>query len=347
MKKNLVLMILAVPFVFLSYVGLQFFVPFTVSGGQVEIEIAEGTTFTQAMTVLARNNLVRDKNLFVLLSKFTGTDRKIRAGYYSFAGLLCPFQVFEKLVKGRIIEYEVTIVEGDTLLEIGNKLVSRRILTLDYFSALSTDKAFLQSLSINAPSLEGYLFPQTYRIPKGKAPESVLTMMVNTLRAGYTDALRRRAGEMGWGENQVLTLASIIEREAVTDEERPIISAVYHNRVKIGMPLQADPTAIYGIKSYRSKITRDDLRKQTNYNTYVIRGLPPGPIASPGIKSIVAALYPADVPYLYFVAKGDGTHHFSKTLAEHGEAIKRVRTVKEPVGPALPINRDTTHARKQ
>ncbi len=280
MKKNLVLMVLAIPFVFLSYAGLQFFVPFTVRGGQVEIEIAEGTTFTQAMTILARSNLIRDSNIFVLLAKFTGKDRKIRAGYYSFAGSLCPFQVFEKLVKGRIIEYEVTIVEGDTLLEIGNKLVSRKILTLDYFSALSTDKAFLQSLSINAPSLEGYLFPQTYRIPKGKAPESVLTMMVNTLREGYTDALRRRAGEMGWAENQVLTLASIIEREAVTDEERPIISAVYHNRVRIGMPLQADPTAIYGVKSYRSKITRDDLRKQTKYNTYVIRGLPPGPIAS-------------------------------------------------------------------
>jgi UPF0755 protein len=135
--------------------------------------------------------------------------------------------------------------------------------------------------------------------------------------------------ELGWSENKVLVLASIIEKEAVTDEERPIISAVYQNRINKGMPLQADPTAIYGVKSSKLKITKDDLKNQTDYNTYVIKGLPPGPIASPGIKSITAALYPAKVPYLYFVSQNNGTHHFSVTWEEHSAAVKRIRAARD------------------
>jgi UPF0755 protein len=315
--------------IFSIYIAVQLFVPSNIGNISIEIHIPEGATYREAIEILAKNRLLRDKNLFLIIGKITSVDRRVRAGYYSFWGNMSPYEIFRKLIEGRIIESDVTVVEGDTLLEIGKKLEDKKIMSLDEFMSLSTDRDFLRSLDIKASSLEGYLYPETYRIPKGSKPKAVLTLMVNMLRNHYSDILISRMEELNWSENQVLTLASIIEKEAVVDEERPLISAVYHNRLRIGMPLQADPTAIYGIKSYRSKITREDLKNKTHYNTYIIKGLPPGPICSPGIRSINAALFPADVPYLYFVSKRDGTHYFSRNLSEHIEAIKKVSAQRE------------------
>lgn len=329
MKDNIKLIAISLSFLFLAYIGIQLFVPSNIGNKQIEIEIPEGASYRQAIDILAKNNLIRDRNIFMLVGRIARIDKRIRAGYYVFWGNMSPIQVLEKLKSGKIIEYEITIVEGDSLVEIGRKLAYNKIMPLETFNSLTKDKGFLHSLGIDAPSLEGYLFPQTYKFAKGAKPAAVLKLMINKMRDEFNNELRARAEEIGWSENQVLTLASIIEREAKTDEERPLISAVYHNRIKKGMPLQADPTAIYGVKSNRHKITRSDLRKKTDYNTYVIKGLPPGPIASPGIKSIQAALYPAKVPYLYFVSKNDGTHHFSKTLSEHNAAIKRIKAMKE------------------
>lgn len=328
-KNNMKVVLTAIVLIFVAYVGMQLFVPSNIgSTTQVEIEIPEGATYKQAINILYTNNLIRDKNLFILLGKLTGLDRKIRYGYYSFLGKMSPFQVFKVLRSGRIIEYAITVVEGDTLLEIGPKLAAFKIMSAEEFNELVRDEELRDQFGINAPSLEGYLYPQTYRIPKGANPRSVIKLMVETFRAEYTDELRKRAEKMRWSENKILTMASIIEKEAVTDEERATISAVYHNRLKKGMPLQADPTAIYGVKSSRERITINDLRRKTDYNTYVIKGLPPGPIASPGIKSIKAALYPANVPYLYFVSQGNGTHYFSRTWQEHVAAVKRLRAVR-------------------
>ncbi len=214
----------------------------------------------------------------------------------------------------------------------------RKILSArEDFLDLSKDGDFLKSFNIAAPSFEGYLYPETYKIPKGMDPQEAVGMMINKMREKFSDKLRERAKEIGLSERDALTLASIVEKEAVTDEERPLISAVYHNRLKKGMLLQADPTSIYGVKSSREKITYNDLLRKTPYNTYVIKGLPPGPIASPGIKSITAALYPAKVPYLYFVSNNDGTHHFSVSAAEHLAAVKEYRQKKlqEKENPAM------------
>lgn len=328
-KNNIKLIAISLSFLFLSYIGIQLFVPSSRGGKQIEIEIPEGASYKQAIDILAKNNLIRDRNLFMVVGRIARLDKRIRAGYYVFWGNMSPIQILKKLKSGKIIEYEITIIEGDSLLEIGRKLAYNKIMPSEVFNSLSKDKGFLNSLDIDAPSLEGYLFPQTYKFAKGAKPVAVLKLMVNKMRDEFNSELRDRAKEIGWSENQVLTLASIIEREAKTDEERPLVSAVYHNRIKKGMPLQADPTAIYGIKSNKHKITRNDLKKKTDYNTYVIKGLPPGPIASPGIKSIQAALYPSKVPYLYFVSKNDGTHYFSKTLSEHNAAIKRIKAMKE------------------
>jgi UPF0755 protein len=233
------------------------------------------------------------------------------------------------LRKGQIIEYEITIVEGDSLREIAEKLSEKGIADKEKFQGLSSNRDFLASYTIDAPSLEGYLFPDTYKIPKGMDPEDAVGIMINKMREKYSDKLKDRASEIGLSEREVITLASIIEKEAVTDEERPLISAVYHNRLRKKIRLQADPTAIYGIKSSKEKITSDDLKRKTPYNTYVIKGLPPGPIASPGIKSIMAALFPADVPYIYFVSNNDGTHQFSVTMNEHQAAVQEYREKKE------------------
>lgn len=342
MKKSLKLISASVFLVFLIYISVQLFVPSNIGNTQLEIEVPEGATYKQAITILTKNKLLRDKNLFLIIGKVMGLDKKIRAGYYSFWGNMSPLQVFKRLKDGKIIENELTIVEGDSLIEIGEKLESNRIMTSDVFNALVRDRDFIASLNVDAPSLEGYIFPQTYRFPKGARPDSILRLMVNKMRDEFSEDLRVRAKEIGFGEREVLTLASIIEREAATDQERYLISAVYHNRLKKRMPLQADPTAIYGIKNYKQKITRNDLKNRSRYNTYMINGLPPGPIASPGIKSIIAALYPADVPYLYFVSRGDGTHIFSRTLTEHNNAIKLARSMQE--ASASSDNHDSVNA---
>ncbi|MBC8555829.1 MAG: endolytic transglycosylase MltG [Candidatus Brocadiales bacterium] len=183
------------------------------------------------------------------------------------------------------------------------------------------DEGFLRSLEVDAPSLEGYLYPDTYKFSKGTKPETIFKRMVQRMKENFNRPLRKRSEELGFSENEVLTLASIIEREARHDIERPIISAVFHNRLKKNMRLQADPTVLYGVKNRWKRIRYSDLKRETPYNTYRFKGLPPGPIASPGIKSIRAALYPSDDAYLYFVAKNNGWHYFSESNAEHSKAV--------------------------
>ena len=312
----------------LLYLTVQLFVPLPIGNKSIEIRIPKGSTFRQAADVFAEENVLRNKTLFLVIGRVTGIDRKIRAGYYSLYSSMNLLDLLRVLRKGQIIEYEVTVVEGDSLREISEKLSEKNIVSREDFLELSADEDLLASFNINAPSFEGYLYPETYKIPKGMDPQEAAGMMINKMREKYSDKLEARAEEIGRSENEILTLASIIEKEAVTDEERPLISAVYHNRLKIKMPLQADPTSIYGVKSSREKITFKDLQRKTPYNTYVIRGLPPGPIASPGIKSITAALYPAKAPYIYFVSNNDGTHHFSVSAAEHLAAVKAYRQKK-------------------
>lgn len=316
----------------LFYVCFQMAVPSLQRSVPLEVEVEQGMSFKEAAVVLSERGLVRDTRLFVALGRLTGLDRDLTPGYYSFDGNPSPWTVFLALWRGNVISWQVTVVEGDTLDDIKAKLVDIGVATEEEFDSLAGDRAFLESLSIDSPSLEGYLFPDTYGIPKGLALRDIFTMMVNRLRHSYTDKMLARAEEFGFTENDMLTLASIIEKEAVFNRERPVISAVYHNRLEKGMPLQADPTAVYGVKPMRYGITRKDIRRKTDYNTYFIKGLPPGPIASPGLRSIKAALYPADAPYLYFVSNNDGTHTFSVTLEEHLRAVETYRSIKAASG---------------
>ncbi len=329
MKKNIFFIIAAVVLTCFVYVAIQLLTPLPVGNKNIEIQIPKGATFRQAVEIFAKENLIRDKNLFLFIGRISRIDRKIRAGYYSIYKSMNSLNLLKVLRRGQIIEYEITVIEGDSLREIAEKLSEKGIVSKEDFEKLSSDKSFLSSYNINAPTFEGYLFPETYKIPKGMDPGEAIGMMINKMREKYTDKLMSKASEIGLSEREVLTLASIIEKEAVTNEERPLISAVYHNRLKKNIPLQADPTAIYGIKSSKEKISSDDLKRKTPYNTYTIKGLPPGPIASPGMKSIIAALHPADVPYIYFVSNNDGTHRFSVTAEEHQSAVRAYREKKQ------------------
>ncbi len=334
MKKNIIFISAGIILSCLVYISVQLLIPLPVGNKNIEIAVPKGATFRHAIEIFYKEGVIRDKNLFLFIGRISGLDRKIRAGYYSIYKSMNSLDLLRILRKGQIIEYEITVVEGDSLREVAAKLSEKGIADNDALRQLSSDKTFLSSHNINAPTIEGYLFPETYKIPKGMAPEEAVGMMINKMREKYSGKLTARASEIGFSDNEVLTLASIIEKEAITDADRPLISAVYHNRLKKKMRLQADPTAIYGIKSSKEKITSDDLKKNTPYNTYMIKGLPPGPIASPGIKSITAALYPADVPYIYFVSNNDGTHHFSVSAEEHQAAVNEYR-VKRQIETAL------------
>jgi UPF0755 protein len=328
MKKNFFLTAVSLVLLFLVYNVVELLIPLPFGNKPIEFVIDRGATFRQVVDALAEKELVRDRWVIYLLGRVTGADRKIKAGYYSLWGTMSPLEIFNAIRAGKIIEYEVTVVPGDSLLEITAKFAALPLSDEDSFSTLAHDREFLRSLGIEGPSLEGYLYPETYRFPKGLEVREVIGIMVDKLREQYGDEDMARMLDLGISENEMLTMASIVEKEAMADAERPVIAGVYYNRLRRDYPLQADPTAIYGVKSSREKITRNDLARKTPYNTYVNKGLPPGPIACPSIKSIRAALNPADVPYLYFVSNDDGTHNFSVTLGQHEESVRSYREKK-------------------
>ena len=285
------------------------------------VEIPEGASFKETATLLAQKGLIISPFWFRLLGKFQDAERKIKPGEYDLHTAMRPIEILNTLVSGRVIQYSVTIQEGLTARQICKVLGATGIVKEADVARLVGDPVFIKSLGIEAPTLEGYLFPDTYYFPKRAKAEDVVKAMVSRLRQVYTPELQAQSAALKLTEVQVLTLASIIEKETGQDAERPLISAVFHNRLRKGVPLQSDPTVIYGIPNFNGNLTRKDLTRRTPFNTYTIAGLPPGPIASPGGKSILAALNPAPVNYIFFVSRNDGTHQFSVTLPEHNRAV--------------------------
>ena len=226
---------------------------------------------------------------------------------------------------------KVTILEGWSLHQLAEYLTTEMGFGINEIIGLSQDNAFIDLLEVPSNNLEGYLYPDTYYFFEGDTPRSVLTRLVKEYKKFWTDKIYSQAQEMQMSEQDVVTLASIIEGEAVYDDERSVISAVYHNRLKKGMKLQADPTVQYIIDDGPRRLLNKDLEIDSPYNTYLYNGLPPGPINSPGSKSLYAALYPADNRYLYFVAKGDGYHTFSNTEREHKRAKRAFQKIRRQV----------------
>jgi peptidoglycan lytic transglycosylase G len=295
-----------------------------------EVQVTEGMSFKAVAATLKKEGLIRYRGYFELVGRLRGISRKVRVGYYGLSTNMSMWDVLESLRKGKVIEYEVVIPEGYNLYQIGWTLASTPLVAnAQQFINLVKNKEYVHSLGIDADTLEGYLFPDTYYLPKGIKLEDIPKRMVTRYRTVFNESLRSRAEELGFTENQILTLASIVEKEAKIPAERKRISAVYHNRLKMGMKLQADPTTVYGKKAWVTRVTKEDLKRRSPYNTYLHKGLPPGPIANPGEGSILAALYPEDVDYIYFVAQGDGSHYFSSDFRSHEKAVERYRANKK------------------
>ncbi len=272
--------------------------------------------------------LIRSRWAFLWLGKTRDIDRKIRPGEYELDASLSSQEILAKLLSGRVVLHPVTIPEGYNLAQIADVLSTQQVTDAKEFTKLVRDRAFIATLGIEADSLEGYLFPETYSFPRGTKAREVIKAMVDGLHRVWSAEMQEQAARMKLSLHQVLTLASVIEKETGSKEERELIAAVFHNRLRKKIPLQSDPTVIYGLPAFDGNIHKRDLSILSPYNTYRVQGLPPGPIASPGAHSLRAALFPAQASYLYFVSRNDGTHQFSSTLTEHNQAVEKYQ--KQP-----------------
>lgn len=266
--------------------------------------------------------LLSNARLLTLWARFTGADRRIKSGEYLFTTPLSPLALLHLLTSGEGLRHAVTTTEGMTFRQISALLAAQGLGAEESFLCFNGDPTFLAAWGLPPQGIEGYLYPDTYYFSWLTPPEEILGRMVERFYATLNSAMYRQAVTLDLSMHQIITLASIIEKETGTPTERPLVAAVFYNRLHRGMPLQSDPTVIYGIDHFDGNLTRQHLLTPTPYNTYLFRGLPPGPIASPGLESILAALHPAERDYLYFVAKGDGTHVFSSDLNTHNRAVQ-------------------------
>jgi len=297
--------------------------PAAKSGREVVVQIPQGSSFAGASRLLYESHIIRSVRLFVMVGKIRGLSNRIQAGELGFRTDMTPGEVLDVLSRGKAVLYKVTVPEGYTVRQIAELLEKQGLADGKKVIALANDPGFARSLGVPAYRLEGFLFPDTYSWPKGTSEEYILRRMVEHYNKVFTDDMKKRANEIGMTEFEVVTLASIVERETGSPEERKLVSAVFHNRLKKKYRLQSDPTVIYGLDEFDGDLKKSHLKKDTPYNTYTRLGLPAGPIANPGAESITAAIFPEDVSYLYFVARGDGTHVFSNNLVEHNAAVRR------------------------
>ena len=294
------------------------------------VTIPSGSSFAIAVDSLARAHVVSSPRLFRFYASARHRDRDLKAGTYVFQPGASWNDVLDALTRGKGLVHTVTIPEGFALSSIAALLGRALSVPPESIIVAASDSALRNRLDIPTPTLEGYLFPDTYSFADGTPPAEAVRMMVARFEKVWKPEWDARLQELAMSRHDIMTLASIVEKEARLAEERPVISAVYHNRLKRGMLLQADPTVQYALGRHVDRVLYKDLEVDSRYNTYKHVGLPPGPIASPGAASIEAALYPANVPYLYFVASPDGHHEFRQTFAEHTEARDQIRRENPP-----------------
>ncbi len=294
------------------------------AGQEVIVTIPKGATLSQVAGILQENGIVSSRLVFRIVAWIRGEQRNIKAGDYALKTGSDAAEVLDQLISGKTLMFSITVPEGYNLSQVGEVFRNLGIMSLDEFTATVHDPGFLKELGVEGESLEGYLFPDTYFFRPSEKGDGklILRRMVQRFYQIYDKYVRSTAEESGWSTAQVVTLASLIEKEA-RPSEHALVSAVFHNRLRQNMRLQSDPTAIYRIKRMGEKITRADLERKHPYNTYQIIGLPPGPIANPGKESLIAAVKPDKADYLYFVSRNDGSHQFSSSLKEHNEWVNR------------------------
>jgi peptidoglycan lytic transglycosylase G len=305
-----------------------------------EVRVEQGDSLATVVRKLREQKIISNGLFFSLWARLSGAEKKIHQGLYRFEGSVSPREVLERLVMGKGIFQTVTIPEGLTVKEIAELLEKMQIANKDKFLVAANDANFLATLGLQDKGIEGYLFPSTYYFIPATSEHEIILTMAEQFRKVSQPILAQRAGATELTTHEILTLASMIEKETGVEAERPLVSAVFYNRLRHQMPLQSDPTVIYGLKDFNGNLTRKDLNDPNPYNTYRIAALPPGPICNPSLSSIRAALHPAAVPYLYFVSKNDGTHLFSETIEAHNHAVKIYQPVRESPGRARSVARN-------
>lgn len=289
----------------------------------VVFTIARGASLSAIADDLADRGLITDSFRFKLFARYKQAGTRLKAGEYQLSAADTPAAILNRLVTGKVKLYKLTIPEGLTIEETADLVAQAGICPAGQFIALARDPGVARDLDIPARTLEGYLYPDTYLYPSSMTCEDLIRKMTDSFKEVFTAEWQKRARALGYSVHEMVTLAAMIEKETGDPSERPLISSVFHNRLKKGMRLESDPTVIYGQDDYHGRIRYKHLRRLTPYNTYQIPGLPLGPIASPGAKALHAALFPVKSDYLFFVSKNDTTHQFSTNLRDHNKAVKK------------------------
>jgi UPF0755 protein len=311
-------------------VGLLFFTGFAFyllkparEGGPTQVFVVEeGMTLSQVAAALETQGLIGSRRLLLMWARPMGYGRHVKSGEYLLSASMPPLKILEILSAGKVMTHAVTIPEGFNREQIGQLLEGSGLADKAAFMSLTGDAATAKAYGIDGPGLEGYLFPDTYQFSRGMTARAIIDVMVKHFFS-VMNPLMEAVSQSGMTLEEVMTLASIVEKETGVPQERPLIAGVFLNRLKRNMRLESDPTVIYGIAAFDGNLKKGDLNASTPYNTYLIKGLPPGPISNPGLEAIKAVLFPTRTDYLYFVSKNDGSHHFSKTLPEHEKAVRR------------------------
>ena len=310
-------------FLFVGFLIVYISNPFQEAGGTVELKVDRGEPFFSVVQRLKEKGVITNERLFTFWARMWSLDKRVHWGLYRFELPMAPRKVLDQMVLGRGVFHRITVPEGLTQKDVAQLLEKGGLADGEKFLKVANNPAILSRLGIKAEGVEGYLFPDTYYFPASASEQDILIAMVEHFNESFTPLMEEQARALGLEKHEVVTLASLVEKEAGLEAERPLVSAVFHNRLRGRIPLQSDPTVIYGLKKFTGNLTRKDLRRPSPYNTYLIKGLPPGPICNPGLSSLQAALLPAEVSYLYFVSKNDGTHFFSKTIREHNRAVNQ------------------------
>jgi peptidoglycan lytic transglycosylase G len=288
------------------------------------VDIPEGTGAARAIEILEEHGIIQRSPLALAYLRLTGRTRGLKAGEYSFTRPMTPGEVFDKMISGDVYYHRVTIPEGERSDEIFTQFVRAGFGTEEDFRQAFRDTSLIADLDSEATDLEGYLFPDTYRLQKGTTPRAIVAMMVARFREVFQASWTARVAQRGLTVRETTTLASMVEWETAQADENALVASVFYNRLRVGMRLQCDPTVIYALAmrdAFDGNIRKEDLRIDSRYNTYRYFGLPPGPIGNPGAAALQAAVEPADTGYLYFVSMNTGRHFFSKTLSEHNRAV--------------------------
>jgi len=316
--------------IILIVAGLLFFkasLPMSDNTQPQVFEVKSGMTLKQVSQELFRQNLIRSANAFQAIALIQDKEKLIKVGEYYISPSMLPAEILQRITSGKTVLHSITIPEGYRITEIANLLEEKDLADKNIFLQQAKNVELLEGIPTS--SLEGYLFPDTYHFGKRTTEAAIINKMVETFKErALKQEFLKRAEDLGFSYHEIITLASLIEKETGKDSERKQISSVFHNRLKKNMLLQTDPTVIYAIDIFDGNIRKRDLNIDSPYNTYRYKGLPPGPIANPGLKSIIAALYPATTSNLYFVSKQDGSHKFSSTLNEHNRAVQKYQLRK-------------------